>query len=312
MPAMCYSAQIQQAYLTYLKRTGAEMDLDQFLEIFGARVSDTSIRIPRAVERWFDNPGNDKEARIKAFIDQFRGGEIMKLEKEVFTQKKRLADAERTLAAKTTKAATESKRIATSKIEQALTRLERLKAEKPHPAEARIFPLHFAPIVMQVDSKRLIRLARYHCRKPGEPAFIDRKLPGLYNARRDSLGKYWKELFGATHAVMLVESFFENVERDGRNQVLHFIPRPADTMLVACLVSEWRDPRGGAPLLSFAAITDEPPPEVAAAGHDRMIVSLKQQNLDAWLAPAGQSLQQLDALLADREAPYYEHEVMAA
>jgi hypothetical protein len=27
-----------------------------------------------------------------------------------------------------------------------------------------------------------VRLARYHCRKPGEPAFIDRKLPGLYNS----------------------------------------------------------------------------------------------------------------------------------
>jgi hypothetical protein len=179
---MCYSAQIQQAYLAYLKRTGAEMDIDQFVEIFGARVSDTSIRIPRAVERWFENPATDKEARIKASIDQYRAAEIMKLEKEVFAQKKRLADAERTLATKTTKAASESKRIATSKIEQALARLERLKAEKPHPAEARIFPMHFAPIVMQVGGKRMIRLARYHCRKPGEPAFIDRKLPGLYNS----------------------------------------------------------------------------------------------------------------------------------
>lgn len=309
---MCYSAQIQQAYLAYLRRTGAEMDIDQFLEIFGARVSDSSIRIPRAVERWFDVPKNDKEARIKAFIDEYRSAETTRLEREVFAQKKRLADAERTLASKTTKAAAESKRIAGNKIEQALTRLERLKAEKPHPAEARIFPMHYAPLVMQAGDRRLVRLARYHCRKAGEPESVDRKLPGLYNARRDSLGRYWKELFGATHAVMLVESFFENVERDGQNQVLHFIPRPADTMLVACLVSEWRGTKDGSPLLSFAAITDEPPPEVAAAGHDRMIISLKQANLEAWLKPAGMSPQQLDALLADREAPYYEHEVMAA
>lgn len=309
---MCYSAQIQAAYLQYLKRTGAEMDIDQFVEIFGARVSDSGIRIPRAVERWFDEPRNEQEARIKGFIDQWRGAEIAKLEREVFAQKKRLADAERTLASKTTKAAAESKRIATNKIAQSLERLDRLKAERPHPAEARIFPMHYAPIVMEVGGRRLIRLARYHCRKPGEPAFIDRKLPGLYNARRDSLGRYWKELFGVTHAVMLVESFFENVERDGRNQVLHFVPRPADTMLVACLVAEWRDPKGGAPLLSFAAITDEPPPEVAAAGHDRMIVNLKPENLDAWLAPAERSLDELQRILADRQAPYYEHEVMAA
>jgi putative SOS response-associated peptidase YedK len=309
---MCYSAQIQQAYLAYLKRTGAEMDLDQFLEIFGARVSDSGIRIPRAVERWFDSPRNDKEQRIKAFIDQYRAAEIAKLEKEVFAQKKRLADAERALASKPTKAAAESKRIAGNKIELALTRLERLKAEKPHPAEARIFPMNYAPIVMQAGGKRLVRLARYHCRKPGEPELIDRKLPGLYNARRDSLGKYWKELFGTAHAVMLAESFFENVEREGRNQVLHFIPRPADTMLVACLVSAWRDPRGGPPLLSFAAITDEPPAEVAAAGHDRMIVNLKSEHLDAWLSPAGRSFDELQAILGDRQEAYYEHEVLAA
>jgi len=309
---MCYSAQIQQAYLTYLKRTGAEMDIDQFVEIFGARVSDSSIRIPRSVERWFDAPRTDKERQVKAFIDQYRNAEITRLEKEAFAQKKRLADAERTLASRPTKAAAESKRIATNKIEQALTRLDRLKAEKPHPAEARIFPMHYAPLVMQVGERRVVRLARYHCRIPGANAAVDRQLPGLYNARRDSLGKYWKGLFGLAHGVMLVESFFENVERDGKNQVLHFVPRPADTMLIACLVSEWRDPKGGPPLLSFAAITDEPPAEVAAAGHDRMIVSLKQQNLDAWLQPAGRSVQELDALLADREAPYYEHEVMAA
>ncbi len=309
---MCYSAQLQAAYARYLRETGAEMDMDQFVEIFGARLSDSSIRIPRAVERWFDEPKNDGERRIKTFIDEYRATETNKLEREVFAQKKRLADAGRALAAKTTKAATESKRIASDKIEKAIERLERLKAIKPHPAEARIFPLHFAPIVMQVGEKRLLRLARYHCRKPGEVAFIDRKLPGLYNARRDSLGKYWKELFGVSHAVMLVDSFFENVEREGKNQVLHFVPRPAGTMLIACLYAEWKDPKGGAPLLSFAAITDEPPVEVAAAGHDRMIINLKPEHLDAWLKPEGRSLDEFQQILGDRQAPYYEHEVMAA
>ncbi len=309
---MCYSAQLQAAYMEYRRRTGAEMDIDQFVEIFGARIVDSSIRIPRAIERWFDAPKTEQERQIKASIDQYRGAEIAKLEREAFAQKKRLADAERTLASKTTKAATESKRIATNKIEQALTRLERLKAVTPHPAEARIFPMNYAPIVMQLGDRRVLRLGRYHCRKPDESAFVDRQLPGLYNARRDSLGKYWREQFGATHAVMLVDSFFENVERNGKNQVLHFVPKPAGTMFIACLCSQWRDPKGGPALLSFAAITDEPPPEVAAAGHDRMIVSLKPEHLNAWLAPAGRSLDELQAILADRHTPFYEHEVMAA
>jgi putative SOS response-associated peptidase YedK len=309
---MCYSAQIQAAYMKYLRETGAEMDIDQFVEIFGARMSDSSIRIPRAVERWFDEPKTDGERRIKTLIEEYRAAEIAKLEREVFIQRKRLADAERTLASKTTKAAAESKRIAGNKIEQSMTRLERLKATKPHVAEARIFPMHYAPIVLQDGARRVMRLGRYHCRKPGEPEFIDRKFPGLYNARRDSLGKYWQGLFGVSHAVMMVESFFENVERDGKNQVLHFVPKPADTMLIACLCAEWKDPKGGRPLLSFAAITDEPPAEVAAAGHDRMIINLKPEHLDAWLSPEGRSLDELQAILSDRQAPYYEHEVLAA
>ena len=167
---MCYSAQLQSAYLQYLKRTGAEMDIDQFVEIFGARITDSSIRIPRAVERWFDEPKSDAERKIKAFIDEYRATETTKLEREVFAQKKRLADAERTLTTKTTKAATESKRIAADKIEKALTRLDRLKATKPHPAEARIFPFHYAPIVIEEGGKRVVRLARYHFASRASPS----------------------------------------------------------------------------------------------------------------------------------------------
>jgi putative SOS response-associated peptidase YedK len=43
-----------------------------------------------------------------------------------------------------------------------------------------------------------------------------------------------------------------------------------------------------------------------------MIVSLKPENVDAWLNPAGRSADELQRLLADRESPYYEHQVMAA
>jgi hypothetical protein len=43
-----------------------------------------------------------------------------------------------------------------------------------------------------------------------------------------------------------------------------------------------------------------------------MIVSLKRENLDAWLSPRGRTLDELQQILGDREAPYYEHEVMAA
>lgn len=311
---MCYSAQVEAAYRAYLKLTKAEIDIPQFEEIFGLRFEDSTVKIPRAVEHWFTDPKSAGEKRIQAAIDQYRDAEVTKVEKELFALRKRLADAERVLATKPTKAAAESKRIATDKSERAMKRLDRLKDAKPRASDGRIFPMHYAPIIVQDGGKRLIRLARYHCRPLGKPASIDRQFPGLYNARRDNLEKFWRGQYGSTHALMLVSSFYENVDRDGRNAVLHFVPRPADTMLIACLYSAWTDPKGqgGKPLLTFAAITDEPPPEVAAAGHDRMIVNIRPENIDAWLSPAERTPAELNAILSDRQTPYYEHEVLAA
>jgi putative SOS response-associated peptidase YedK len=68
---------------------------------------------------------------------------------------------------------------------------------------------------------------------------------------------------------------------------------------------------GEADLLSFAAITDEPPAEVAAAGHDRCIVPIKPDYVDAWLNPRPKDLGALFAILDDRERPYYEHRMAA-
>lgn len=306
---MCYSAQITEGYRKYLRMTGAEIDMDQFLEILGLRPVG-NLRIPRAIDRWFDEPATPKEVQAKQLIDHHRAGMVTKLEQEIFTQRKRLADAERKLKDKETKAALESKRIATSKVEKALRDLPLYKDSKPTKLDARIFPFHYAPIVINEGGRNVIRLARYHCRQAGKPEFYDRKFPGLYNARRDNIDRFWRREFGHTHALLLVESFFENVDREGHNAVLHFVPKPQDTMLIACVYSEWQGPEGR--LLSFAAITDEPPAEVAAAGHDRMIVNLKPENVQRWLTPEGRGDDELQAILSDRQTPYYEHEVLAA
>ena len=102
----------------------------------------------------------------------------------------------------------------------------------------------------------------------------------------------------------------ENVARDGGNVVLEFRPRPTQDMLVACLWSRWSAP-GEPDLLSFAAITDEPPPEVAAAGHDRCIVPIKEEDIDAWLRPGSSNVAAQYAILDDRQRPYYEHRLAA-
>src|SRR5258706_4558122 len=58
-------------------------------------------------------------------------------------------------------------------------------------------------------------------------------------------------------------------------------------------------------------ITDKPPPEVAAAGHDRCIVPIKPENIDSWLNPDPSRLAAMHAILDDRDRPFYEHQLAA-
>jgi hypothetical protein len=63
--------------------------------------------------------------------------------------------------------------------------------------------------------------------------------------------------------------------------------------------------------LAICEATDEPPPEVAATGHDRCIIPLKLENIDAWLHPDPSNLAAQYAILDDRRRPYYEHRLAA-
>jgi putative SOS response-associated peptidase YedK len=310
---MCYSAQLESKWKRYVRDMEAQLSLPDFHELARLRLVDPArYRLPRGFDLEFADPKTDQEQLIKALVDQYRRVQRTKLETEIFTQKKRLADAQRKLAVKETKAAAESQRIAGTKVQQAVGKLSRLADDRPHANDYRIFPRSYAPIMLMRDGEKVLVPARYLLRQPGKPAFMDDKLSGNYNARRDNLTKFWRQQFGATHAVMAIEWFYENVTGpDGQNLILQFKPRPAGVMLIACLFAEWSDPKTGEKLLSFAAVTDDPPQEIAAAGHDRMVIRLTAQNVDRWLTPQGRSDEELQAILSDRQPAYYEHQVAA-
>jgi putative SOS response-associated peptidase YedK len=67
----------------------------------------------------------------------------------------------------------------------------------------------------------------------------------------------------------------------------------------------------GDELYSFAAVTDEPPEEISATGHQRCVVSLQEQNVSEWLSPIGVSRERLEAILEEKETPFYEHQIAA-
>ena len=132
------------------------------------------------------------------------------------------------------------------------------------------------------------------------------------------LGNYIQLARGAAPIASqnLQAGLFERLRRTGGLGHQRLVQRStvAVTAKVAELKRQGREVIGlgaGEPdLLSFAAITDTPPPEIAAAGHDRCVVPIKRQNVDAWLRPVG-DLTRSYAILDDRERPYYEHRVAA-
>lgn len=320
---MCYSAQIEASYREYVQHFGAAMDLREFVRVFWERRQDFSLKLPKAMEADFLNPRNDDEREIKRLIDEYRDAQATKLEQELFKQRTRLVTAERKLQTKVTKGATEDQRIATDKVKWCQTKLGDLRRTELTDEDSRIFPGWYAPVLVMEAGRRVVKPMRYQCRPAGKPSFYDSKFPGTYNARRDSLEGFWKDLFGFSHAIMVVSAFYENVSRHAmehrelhegeavENVVLEFRPQPRQDMLVACLWSRWTK-EGEPDLLSFAAITDDPPPEVAAAGHDRCIIPIKPENIDAWLNPAGTSKSDLYAILEDRPRPYFEHRLAMA
>jgi putative SOS response-associated peptidase YedK len=320
---MCYSAQVIQMARKLNRQLGIRLDYDDIEKLFFRRLNDPSLSISRGFEGNFDDPTTEQERRIKGAIDEHRSRLSVKLEKDLFTQKTRLVNAERQLKDKETKKAREHVRISTNKIETLSTKLTQLRSSAPNEEDNRIFPFVYAGVIVKKDGQNLLTPMRYHCRPAGKSAVYDRQFPGLYNARRDNLERFWGEQFGSCHTILVVESFYENVRRHTmehrellagekeENVVLQFKPEPAQTMYIACLWSHWTDPQQPE-VKGFAAITDEPPADVAAAGHDRCIINLKPEHVEAWLTPENRSRKELQEILSDRAVPVFQHEIEKA
>ncbi len=319
---MCYSAQVQQNIQALARRYGANIAYEMFAQLFRRRLDEEDVRVARALEESFAEPKSDIERQIKADIDAYRQRQVARWESDLFVQKKRLADAERSLKTRETKKAREDVRIANNKIAAYLERLARARRAELDDEDSRIFPMGYAPVIAYIEGRLQVVPMRYTCRLAGKPANYDVRFPGTYNARRDSLDGYWKGVYGRRHAVMVINGFYENVPRHlyerrdlgagekPSNIVLQFRPRPAIDMLVACLWDHW-DEAGQRDLWSFAAVTDEPPAEIAETGHQRCVVVIRESNLKEWLSPEGVGRERLNAILSDKEKPYYEHRIAA-
>src|SRR5580692_220927 len=138
---MCYSAQVVQVVRKLHRELGIRLDYEEAFRLFMRRLDDPSIVISRGFEANFDDPATDPERRIKEAIDEYRSRTATKVEKDLFSQKTRLVNAERSLREKETKKAREEVRIATGKIATLTTKLSDLRRSETTASDNRIFPM---------------------------------------------------------------------------------------------------------------------------------------------------------------------------
>ncbi|MBS0432717.1 MAG: SOS response-associated peptidase family protein [Proteobacteria bacterium] len=320
---MPHSAHIWTDHREFEREFGAVLRFTHYEKFFRERIErGTWRKIPKGLKDAFANPRDEDERKLREIVGEGDAGEVRALELELFRLRTRIDHAERMLQKKTTEQiraqALGDRHNATGKLEAVQQRLDDLRRSEALEGDSRVHPGQYAPVMIVEDGRRTVIPMRYHCRLPGWTAIVERRYPDTCHARREDLGKRWSKLFGRRHGIMVVTSFREDVpkRREGRNESvpaeipetvpLDFAPHPPRALLVPCL---WNYSLRSTPeerdIFSFAAITAEAPPGVAAAGHDRCLVSIKPEHLDAWLDPEPQDPQALHAILDDRDRPHF-------
>jgi putative SOS response-associated peptidase YedK len=320
---MCYSALAEQDLKKYQMRKGTAVDLPAFKKLFQRRFDGENLYIPKGLEANF--LGDSKETEdIKNLILGFKKNKISEEQQNLFAFKRRFDEAEKKLAEKVTKSAQKEKEVSERQMDRTKQRLQNLESTHLTEGDYRIFPMGWAPLLLMKGGQLEIVPTRYHLRPQGQPESFDRKYDGNYNARRENLEKvvWWKNLFGKNHGIFIFNRFFENVpqhkfeHRDLRkdepeqNLVLEFTPSDHKPMYIAALYDAWPD-NNNPQFYSAAAITMDPPPEVAATGHQRCIVPIPEALVDQWLKP-GQPLSHYYGILDQRVMPYFEHKIAVA
>lgn len=215
---MCYSAQIRADYTKLVREYGAMMSLDEFAQLYAHDAGKQRPKTPKAMDDGFAGARTAQGQDIVAKIQQWHAEEMQALDAEIRVQGERRDAAHASLAARPTQKARNEARIAGNRVERAQARLDDLRRTGLLPRDSRIFPGVYAPVIVSERGQRVIKPMRYQCRLPDTPARHDTLYPGTYNARRDSLGRYWKPAFGHCHGVVVVQSFYEHVPRHALEQ----------------------------------------------------------------------------------------------
>ncbi len=288
-------------------RYQARVDLSAFEGLYEEQEKTNKLKLLKGLESFVLSEVPDRRAIVQGRLESLMARQKAKLLADLASQEERLARASSQLAEKETKSLINEARIAKNKVNQIRERIDELGRQAPE--TERIFPGVFAPLIVSHEGKRWIRPFRYQLRPSGETEIFDRKFNGTYNVRRDRLHevRWWKNLYGKNHGLLVMRRFYEHVETpDGDSMILEFREELEKDLLVPCLYD--RNEVGPFPLDSFGLITDDPNPEVLAAGHDRTPLVIHPESIDEWLDTRGSGkTEKYDRILCRKFPTLFSH-----
>lgn len=335
---MCFSAMAEQNAKKLSRMFGATVNVDSYASLFQRRLDGERLSVNKAMELPFLNEAKSMvEKSIAKNIRAWHLNEIRASKAEIEKQTARFESAKAKLAKKETATALKDLRISENKISKANYDIKRHESEKIiSEFEERIFPQQYVSILcLNEENEKTIMPMRYHMRPHDRDESFDREYFGCYNARYDSLTKvdFWRDsLQKRRRGILVAHKFYENVEvkdylrklklpkniakevneEQKEKIVVRFEPKDQSVMYIPVLWDCWKK-RGSEALYSVALITDDPPPEVADAGHNRCPIFLDKAAIDDWLTADLETGKEIkEQILSRRQTPYYAHEVLGA
>lgn len=291
------------------RRFNVKIDWDNLEIAYQMRDNYKSAMIPSAIDTYIiQNAETAQQKRLAKMAKAHYQTEIEKFSTKLKKYEQDVKDFEAKIRggskAKNLKENLEKRRETVQWHKDKIDYYEKIQ-EKGAP---RVFPNFYAPVVVKNEKTAALRLMRYQlCPKSGKE--LNPFKYNLFNARKDRLldSPTWKAVFGKQHAIFPFYRFYESVEGpEGQPLAIYFQPEHGDLMWAASLYEVSRIKEGE--LWSFAAITDEPPAEVLATGHDRCPVYIAEKQFDAWMNPISAHRNHLVGLLDDVEKTYFDHE----
>jgi putative SOS response-associated peptidase YedK len=150
--------------------------------------------------------------------------------------------------------------------------------------EQLIVPHRPAPVIVYDNGENVLKLMRFSLvprwLKDPKPKFA------THNARLETVAEKpaWREAFRKRHCLVPFTDFIEPIyEGEHAGFMVAFHLREPGWLIAAGIWEEWTNRETGEVIESFAILTTEPPPFVAATGHDRCPLFLTPEAQKRWM-----------------------------